>query len=87
MRTLILLALAAAFPGTAAAQFDAGQISGFVRDAQQTAIPGATITVTNERHADHRTTVTNGTGFYMFPDLPVGAYTSRSSWRTRPFHV
>ena len=30
--------------------------------------------MTNERNADHRTTVTNSTGFYAFPDLPVGSY-------------
>jgi len=30
------------------AQFDAGQISGFIRDAQQGALPGATVTLTNE---------------------------------------
>ena len=75
MRAPVLLALIVAIPSTAAAQFDAGQISGFVRDAQQAALPGATVTVTSERNADHRTIVTSGTGSYVFPDLPVGAYT------------
>src|SRR5712692_4211513 len=74
MRAFVLVALTAAIPSTAAAQFDAGQISGFVRDAQQAAIPGATVTVTNERNADHRTTVTNSTGYYVLPNIPVGSY-------------
>ena len=74
MRALVLLALTAAIPSTATAQSDAGQISGFVRDAQQAAIPGATVTVTNERNADHRTTVTNSTGYYVLPNIPVGSY-------------
>ena len=39
MRAFVLLVLTAAIPGTAAAQSDAGQISGFVRDAQQGAYP------------------------------------------------
>src|SRR6058998_1411728 len=75
MRAFVLVALTAAIPSTATAQSDAGQISGFVRDGQQAALPGATVTVTSERNADHRTIVTSGTGSYVFPDLPVGAYT------------
>src|SRR5712692_4981964 len=75
MRTLVVLALAALVPGPAAAQSDSGQISGFVRDAQQGALPGATVTVANEATNNKRSTVTNSTGFYVLPDLPVGVYT------------
>jgi hypothetical protein len=46
MRVFLVLALAAVVPGTATAQSDSGQISGFARDAQQGALPGATVTVT-----------------------------------------
>src|SRR5213592_1936904 len=74
MRAFVLVALTAAIPSTAAAQFDAGQISGFVRDAQQAAIPGATVTVTNEGNADRRTSITNSTGYYVLPNIPVGSY-------------
>jgi hypothetical protein len=56
------------------AQFDSGQMSGFVRDAQQGALPGATVTITNEATGNKRTTVTNATGFYVLPDIPVGSY-------------
>ena len=74
MRAFVLVALTAAIPSTAAAQFDAGQISGFVRDAQQAAIPGATVTVTNEGNADRRTSITNSAGYYVLPNIPVGSY-------------
>ena len=42
MRFFLVLALAGGIPGTVTAQSDSGQISGFVRDAQQGALPGAT---------------------------------------------
>jgi hypothetical protein len=74
MRVWVFVSFLTALPGAALAQFDSGQIAGFVRDDQQAAIPGATVTVTNERNADHRSTVSNSTGYYVFPDLPVGAY-------------
>ena len=59
----------------AAAQFDSGQIAGFVRDSTNAALPGATATARNERNGDQRVTVANGSGYYVFPDLPVGSYT------------
>src|SRR5919108_1219203 len=71
---LAVLLLVTLLPSPAAAQFDSGQISGVVRDAQQGALPGATVTVTNERTGNKRSTVTNSTGFYVFPDIPVGSY-------------
>src|SRR5437667_64029 len=74
MRICVLLIVFAGFPAAGFAQFDSGQISGFVRDAQQAAIPGATVTVTNQGNGDHRSSVTNAAGFFVFPDLPVGIY-------------
>jgi hypothetical protein len=75
MRLLALLVLIALFPPTnTAAQSDSGQISGFVRDSQQGALPGATVTVTSERTGTKRTAVTNSTGFYVIPDMRVGTY-------------
>jgi hypothetical protein len=74
MRRALLFVLFA-IPVPASAQFDAGQISGFVRDAQQAALPGATVTVANEATGNKRSTVTNSSGFYVMPDIPVGTYT------------
>ena len=41
------------------AQFDSGQISGYVRDASQAVVTGATVTVTNEGNGDQRQATTN----------------------------
>src|SRR5712692_2718718 len=62
MRAFAPLVLVAAFSTSAFAQFDSGQISGVVRDAQQGALPGATVTVTNEATSNKRSTVTNSIG-------------------------
>src|SRR5947207_2672490 len=75
MRIAALLVIVAAFSTSAYAQFDSGQITGFVRDPQQGALPGTTVTATNEATSKARTTVTNASGFYVFPEVPVGTYT------------
>ena len=69
MRLGVLLIVIAAFPTTGFAQFDSGQISGFVRDVQQAAIPGATVTVTNQGNGDHRSSPTPP-AFTCFPISP-----------------
>src|SRR5262245_48285481 len=74
MRIFALLFLVPALPPTADAASDAGQMSGFIRDTQQGALPGATVTLVNEATSNKRSTVTNPTGFYVFPEIPVGAY-------------
>jgi hypothetical protein len=56
------------------AQFDTGQIGGFVRDPSQGVITGATVTVTNQGNGDQRTTTTNASGYYVIPNLQVGTY-------------
>ena len=62
----------------AAAQFDRGQISGTVKDAQGAVVPGATVTVTNNQTQVASTTVSDGSGFFTFPNLPAGRYTIAS---------
>jgi hypothetical protein len=56
------------------AQFDSGQISGFVRDSQGAAVPGATVTVTDESTKRARTYTTDASGYYVAPTLPPGKY-------------
>ncbi len=68
---LLLLFL---FASTASAQFDTGRIAGFVRDASNAGVPGVSVTIENEANRDRRTTVTDSSGFYTVPDLPVGSY-------------
>ena len=58
----------------AAAQFDRGQISGTVKDAQGGVVPGATVTVTNTQTQITQNTVTDSSGFYTVPNLAPGRY-------------
>ena len=57
------------------AQFDSGQISGFVRDPTGAVVPGASVTATNEGTKEAHRTTTTSEGYYVFPQLVVGSYT------------
>ena len=57
------------------AQFDTGQISGYVRDVSEAVVAGASVTVTNQGNGNQRTVATNASGFYVTPNLQVGTYT------------
>src|SRR5437773_686452 len=50
------------------------QISGAVRDQSGAVLPGVEITVTQTETGVARTTVTNETGSYALPNLPIGPY-------------
>ena len=50
------------------------QISGTVTDSSGAALPNTTVTVLNQDTGLTRTTKSNGTGHYVFPDLPTGKY-------------
>src|SRR5262249_11891501 len=51
-----------------------GRISGTVTDASQSALPGATVTITNEATGLSRTLTTDQNGSYVATNLPVGSY-------------
>jgi hypothetical protein len=55
------------------AQFDRGSISGTISDQSGGVVPGVTVTVTNAQQQP-RTAVTDGSGFYTFPNLQAGKY-------------
>jgi hypothetical protein len=57
------------------AQFDSGQISGFVRDPSGAVVPGANVVATNVGTREPHRSVTNAEGYYVFPRLVVGTYT------------
>ena len=57
------------------AQFDSGQISGFVRDPSEAVVSGVVVTATNEGNGQQQSSTTNNNGYYVFPNLPVGSYT------------
>ncbi len=74
-RTLLAVATVMVFSVVPAiAQIDRAQIAGFVKDQSGGVIPGATVTATHKQTGLARTTVTEGTGYYVFPSLPPGQY-------------
>ena len=71
---LAALLLSAVSSG-ASAQVLYGSIVGRVTDATGGALPGATVTVTQNETKARRETVTDATGNYQFPTLTSGTYT------------
>ena len=59
---------------SACAQFDAGQIAGFIKDTSGANIPGATVTATNQGSQEAHKATSNQEGYYSFPQLFVGRY-------------
>ena len=60
---------------SAMAQIGDGSLTGYVRDEQQGALPGVTITATSDALITARTAVTDARGYYRLANLPPGAYT------------
>jgi hypothetical protein len=68
------LALLVASATSAFAQFDRGTVSGTIKDSQGGVVPGVTVTATATQTQQTRSTVTDGSGFYTFPNLQPGRY-------------
>lgn len=51
-----------------------GTIEGILTDPTESAIPGTTVKVVNQRTGVESTTLTNNTGYFRFEALPVGLY-------------
>ena len=66
----LLLTASAAF-----AQTGTSRITGAVRDPSGAAVPGASVTATNDATGVTQTQVTTDSGVYAFPSVPVGKYT------------
>src|SRR6185295_7877832 len=58
----------------APAQTPLGTVTGLAVDPSGAAIPNASVTLTSEGTGLKRTSSTNNTGAYSFPDLPPGLY-------------
>ena len=56
------------------AQQTLGSLNGTVMDPSGAAIPGATVTITDEAIGVTRTTVSQAKGFYQIFNLPIGTY-------------
>ena len=74
-RVLSLAAVGCFSAGLINAQFDSGQISGFVRDPSGAVVPAAGVVATNSGTKEPHRTVTNSEGYFVFPQLVVGTYT------------
>jgi hypothetical protein len=63
------------FPALLSAQQAAANINGTVTDSTGAVVEGATVTLTNVDTSVSRSTVSNGTGNYVFVDVLPGPYT------------
>lgn len=57
------------------AQFERSRVSGTITDQQGGVMPGVTVTATNVATNQAEVAVTDGSGFYTFPNLQPGRYT------------
>jgi hypothetical protein len=71
-RILAITAVALCMAAVASAQ--EGTITGQVTDSTGAAVPGATITITQTKTGETRTTDSSGAGLYTMPGLAVGTY-------------
>src|SRR6476620_4470759 len=73
MALLLLCGLAFSTPATAQERF--GTLTGRVTDQQGAAVPGVTVTTTNNATGEVRVFVSDANGHYIAPDLNPGRYT------------
>src|ERR1700691_6485434 len=69
--TTLLLILA----GSASAQVSTASVNGVIRDPKGAVIPGATIVLSAVDTSVQRTSVSNGSGEYVFLNITPGSYT------------
>ena len=83
IRNLLLMALLLATVSllqlSVQAQTDQGRIAGVVTDANGAIVPGATISIKNERTGEERTATTNDSGYYIVSALRPSFYTVTAS--------
>src|SRR5688572_29426020 len=56
-----------------------GTISGEIKDASGAVLPGVDVTITSQDRGFSRATVTDGSGRYVFPAVPIARYTIRAT--------
>ena len=72
--TLLLFVSSLCMAGVAKAQQTLGSLNGTVLDASGAAVPGSTVTATDEAIGVTRTTKAQDNGFFQIFNLPVGTY-------------
>ncbi len=73
--SMILVAAVGLFIPALTAQQTLGGITGEVTDSSGGVIPNATVKVVDEQTSLTRSTKSNGSGVYLFVNLPIGTYT------------
>src|SRR6202163_3328896 len=76
---LLVTAFILLFPGFVFAQIDSGSVVGIVSDPSGAAIPGATVTLSNEASGVSRSVTTNGDGEYQFAAVLPGTYSVQAT--------
>lgn len=76
---LALIVLTLAVSAFAQSQATTGNVEGRVLDPKEAAVPGATVTATNQQTGLERSTTTNDQGDFNIILLPPGSYTLRAS--------
>src|SRR6266705_6966019 len=71
---LIAIALFLIVHSTALAQSDSGTITGTIKDQAGGIVPGADVTVRNERTGEERMTKANSDGTFTIPGLKAATY-------------
>ena len=71
---LFIAAVFGTLSATAFAQYNTAELSGIVRDAQGSVLPGATVVATHAPSGRKTTRVTDTAGRFLLPDLAVGPY-------------
>jgi hypothetical protein len=75
----LTLLIMPALPAVANAQIGQAQITGTIKDSSGGVIPGAAVSVVNERTASVRIAVSNERGYFVIPGLRPSTYTIRAS--------
>ena len=81
IRSLIVACAAALWllPASTAAQALYGSVTGVVEDTSGAAVPGATVTITNQETGLELTAVSDETGSYTVRNVPGGTYTLKAT--------
>ena len=78
-RGLLVLTLAAVAAPSFAQPAQTGTISGEIKDASGAVLPGVDVTITSQDRGFARATVSDGSGRYVFPAVPIGLYTIKAT--------
>jgi hypothetical protein len=76
---LLVTAFILLFPCLVSAQIDTGSVVGIVSDPSGAAIPGATVTLSNEASGVSRSVTTNSDGEYQFAAVIPGTYSVQAT--------